>query len=313
MGDALPAAYPALPVPLVAMVAVVHGDTLVVEGGSLLEAHVPNSRSALNANRYTLDLTDPAAEWQPSEMDWPMQQGSLVSYGGQLYQTGGMAWTNDDGEEIHIISRPALRRWDDATDGWVDLPSMPSEFGRSSHAHALIGSTLYLTGGWALTGASGSGMYLESMLHIDLADPDAGWTETPVDFTIRDHCAAALDGRIWVIGGMTVETMWPATPRIFDPETGTWSEGPELPTVAPINGFGCSAAVHDGRLYVNVADGKIVRLTEDGAAWEDFTRPNPGRIFGAMVVHRDRLLLLGGGIGRNVTPQDTFEVFPVGD
>jgi len=308
----LPETYPSLPGALVASPATVHGDTLVVAGGNRFEAHMGQSTEALNPDRYTLDLLDADAEWQAAPMDWRMQQGSLVSHGGALYQAGGMTFGNAPGEDVMLTSRPDLRRWDADADEWVDLPPMPGEFGRASHGTALAGSVLYLSGGWALSGPSGSGEYLLSMASIDLDDPDAGWTEHPLDFTLRDHCSAAHGGRIWLIGGMTVETTWPAVPRVYDPAADTWSEGPELPLRSPIKGFGCGAVAHAGRLYINTAEG-IMRLAEDESAWETVAQLEEGRLFGALVAHDGRLLLVGGGIGMNVTPQDTVDVIPLGD
>ena len=146
---------------------------------------------------------------------------------------------------------------------------------------------------------------------FDLDDIDAGWTEAAVEFTLRDHCSAAHGGRIWLIGGMTEQTMWPAIPRVYDPAAGTWSDGPELPLRSPIKGFGCGATAADGRLYVNTAEG-ILQLSEDESAWETIARPEPGRLFAQLVAHRGRLLLLGGGTGMAVTPDSTVSVVPLG-
>lgn len=59
--------------------------------------------------------------------------------------------------------------------------------------------------------------------------------------------AVSFEGRIWLIGGFDTTSNVPvASVSLFDPTSGTWSEGPALP--APRGGH--AAAVLDGRIHV---------------------------------------------------------------
>jgi hypothetical protein len=57
--------------------------------------------------------------------------------------------------------------------------------------------------------------------------------------------AAALAGRIYVVGGEAPEGTFPHV-EIFDPASNRWSRGPDLPT--PRHGLG--VVEFQGRLYV---------------------------------------------------------------
>jgi hypothetical protein len=77
---------------------------------------------------------------------------------------------------------------------------------------------------------------------------------------------------MYVMGGLNEQWQMVRETNIFDPETGAWTKGPELPG-DEMNGFSPAAAVHDGELYVSVADGGLYRLTSEG--WQKASAAKP--------------------------------------
>jgi len=109
------------------------------------------------------------------------------------------------------------------------------------------------------------------------------------------HTAQVLDGRIWLVGGrdfQEVRETW-----IFDPETESYADGPDLPTVQN----GLVSAVHDDVLYAigganqfGVALPTVRRLDAAGAAWVNL-RPMPtGRRDAAAAVLGGLIYVIGG-------------------
>lgn len=60
--------------------------------------------------------------------------------------------------------------------------------------------------------------------------PETGWRQAPPLPVARLGVgAAALDGRLWVVGGLTADRQTSSRVDVYDPDSGTWSAGPELP------------------------------------------------------------------------------------
>jgi hypothetical protein len=82
----------------------------------------------------------------------PLQSASLVADpGGALYRVGGMTAANgiDDLEE-ELYSVDSFERYDPGADAWTELPPLPET--RSSHDAVVVGETIYVFGGWQLSG-----------------------------------------------------------------------------------------------------------------------------------------------------------------
>lgn len=57
-----------------------------------------------------------------------------------------------------------------------------------------------------------------------------GWrTEPPLPEPIQEITGAVHEGRLWIAGGFDDSTAVTRAVRIFDPESGEWSSGPDLP------------------------------------------------------------------------------------
>jgi hypothetical protein len=117
------------------------------------------------------------------------------------------------------------------------------------------------------------------------------------------------EGKLYVIGGFTEEEEASRRVDIFDPATGTWAQGPDLPG-EPINGFAPAACTVGGQVHVSVADGSVHRLSETGRHWEPVASVVP-RIVHRAVPDGDAHLVLVGGAAHAVN-LDLVERVPVG-
>ena len=105
---------------------------------------------------------------------------------------------------------------------------------------------------------------------------------------------AAHDGKVFVIGGLTDAGKSERTVSIFDTKAGKWSDGPPIPGEDG-NGFTPAAAVHNGRLYVTPADGKVYMLNDKCDTWTSMGELKAKRFVARMVPGPNgRLVVLGG-------------------
>ena len=81
---------------------------------------------------------------------------------------------------------------------------------------------------------------------------------------------------------------------LFDPQTNTWSDGPQL-TGDTMEAFGASAFAQGDHLYVTGVKGRILRLSDNGQAWDEVGRMEQGRFFHRLLpLGDDRLIIVGG-------------------
>jgi hypothetical protein len=202
--------------------------------------------------------------------------------------------TTDDEEDLH--STTEFSEFDPATKKWTDFAPLPAP--RSSHNAVVIGDRLYVTGGWTLSG-SREGEWLEDSLVYDFNDPGKGWQKLPEqDFRRRALAAGQWQGKLVALGGMDQRAKPSQRVDWFDPQSGKWFRGPDLPG-AGMAGFGVSGWNLDGRLYVSGFRGQVFRLSDDGSEWEEVARLATPRFFHQLVpAGIDGALLAVGGASR---------------
>lgn len=283
---------PALPVAVSSFGAAVCDGWLYVYGGHTGEEH---AHSAANLSPHFCRLRlNGGQEWEQLPMQTPLQGLPLVAHGGKLYRVGGLNARNattDDEEDLH--STAEFAEFDPATGRWTSLAPLPAP--RSSHNAVVIGDKLYVVGGWTLSGTD-EGEWLDDSLVYDFANPSEGWQPLPEqNFRRRALAAGHWQGKLLAIGGMDEQPKVSQRVDVFDPQTGRWSRGPDLPG-AGMAGFGVSAWNLDGRLYVSGFRGRVYRLSDDGSRWDEVARLATPRFFHQMVPagERDTLLILGG-------------------
>ncbi|GAA6087414.1 kelch-like protein 23 [Tachysurus ichikawai] len=147
----------------------------------------------------------------------------------RMYIIGGYYW--HPLSEIHI--------WDPICNTWVQRKDMP-DYTRESYSVSLIGSNIYVTGGYRTETVDA----LDTVWIYNI-DSDE-WTEGCAMITARYyHCSVPLHGCIYVIGGYTGGAPTQET-EFYDPLKKKW-----FPVADMIEGVGnASACVVQDRIYV---------------------------------------------------------------
>jgi hypothetical protein len=302
-----PAPLPPLPEPLSSFGAAVADGWLYVYGGHTGTEH-QHSAANLSNHFRRIQLAGDTQQWEELPVQTPLQGLALVAHGGKIYRIGGMNARNatpDDEEQLH--STAEFAEFDPTTRQWKALEPLPAP--RSSHNAVVIGDRLYVVGGWALSGSS-PGEWQDGALMFDFGDlplgrelgaeRQAGWQTLPdPPFNRRAIAVGHWNDRVVVIGGIDEEGEVSQRVDLFDPDTGTWSEGPELPGNGGHSGFGVSAWNLDGKLYVSGLRGSVYRLNDAGSAWEEVARLARGRFFHQLVPTEHGGLLAVGGASRD--------------
>ncbi len=176
-----------------------------------------------------------------------LDAGSAV-LGGRLYMVGGKTAAAGHVSSLYI--------YDPAADLWTRGPDLPGA-GVENPAVASFGGKLYVFGGAT---APFSGAVRTAAVYDPLS---GGWRTLASMPTARGGAAAgALDGRIYVAGGMDAGGASLASVDVYDPASDSWRSAPAMGTPRDNPG----AAVLDGELYVfggrtRRADGTVVEGT----------------------------------------------------
>jgi N-acetylneuraminic acid mutarotase len=161
-------------------------------------------------------------------MATPRSSASAVSLKGKIFVLGGA----DCGNFFSTVEV-----YDPATNTWSAAAPMPTN--RALHAAVALNGKIYVTGGAAL-GADGLFFFPTT---LDVYDPDIDtWsTKKPLPAPRAVHAAVALDGLIYVVGGLG-----DMSTTVYNPASDTWTEkGAKFPD--PRGDL--TAAVFNGALY----------------------------------------------------------------
>jgi non-specific serine/threonine protein kinase len=196
-----------------------HGSVWVVGG-------ILGDKATAKAESY-----DPVVDKWKAGPSLPIQvhHASGASYKGELVVLGG--WIPDGPNLTAAISDRvfALRNGQ-----WVDLPRLSHP--RAAAAAAVVGDKLVVVGGQA------DGQLVPT---TEVFDGDH-WRDAAAMPTLREHLAAASDGRfVYVVGGRDLSPAKNfATLERYDPAADTWQKLPDMPTARG----GLGATVVNGRL-----------------------------------------------------------------
>jgi hypothetical protein len=248
---------------------VVSDGWLYVYGGHIAHTH-SYSTDAVSGRFRRLKLAD-GKTWEELPGGPGLQGMNLATYQGKIYRIGGMEPRNKPGEKQAIFSVADCARFDPETKRWEALPPLPEP--RSSHDVVVIGDKLIVVGGWNLKGPAGE-KWAETLEILDLSAKALEWKSARQPFQRRALMAAADSDRMYVVGGFDDRGRIVREVAIYDPKVDHWTKGPALPG-GEINGFAPAACVHDGVLYVSVADGSLYRLDAAGPRWEKLGASTP--------------------------------------
>lgn len=278
---------PDLPLPVASFGATAREDgSVFVYGGHSGTRHKYN-RDEVHGTLYRWQPG--AAAWEKLADDEPAQGASLLAVPGGVLRIGGMAARNAKGEKHDLWSSETAAIYDTQSGRWTPLPKLPQR--RSSHDSTLVGSTVYVVGGWAMLGASDVKWH-DTYLTLDLNQPEAGWKEHPQPFKRRALAVQAVDGKVYALGGMDSDDDLLRTVSVLDTTTGKWTEAGMLPK-DDLGGFGFAALAHEGRLFASGAAGVLLEW-KDGN-WAEVAKLAHPRYFHRLVsAGSGRVLALGG-------------------
>ncbi len=279
-------------------------NRIFVYGGHIGNAHSYWDESQSN-ELMSLDLNAASKPWQVVATGKRLQGLAMVAHGTKLICIGGFQARNKKGEEHDLHSASDVDVYDTETATWTQLPSLPQ--GRSSHDAAIIGDTVYVVGGWTLSGNEETHWH-QKALSMDLGAEHPQWTELPVQpFERRALAAVEHLGKLYVIGGMNSDGAPTRECEIYDPKSKTWSKGPEMDGQDGMAGFGASGWSMNGRLIVSNIHGDVQELAKDGATWLDRGKSNDARFFHRLLpLTDDSLVAIGGASmesGKFLTPE----------
>jgi len=226
----------------------------------------------------------------------PTQGPALVSSAEALIRVGGMRARNAKGQQDDIWSLDEVAAFSPESKTWTSLPALPRP--RSSHAAALIGNTLYVVGGWQLSGSAKGGSFADSLLALDLST--RVYRSLPQPFLRRAVAAGALDGKLVVIGGIGADSTISREVHVFDPASGSFSRAADFPA----DGFGVAASSSGDVLYASARDGALYALADTTGSWSKVGTLSFPRFFHQLVqLTPTRVLAIGGISGMHAGPR----------
>ncbi|MFC1500433.1 Kelch repeat-containing protein [Candidatus Zixiibacteriota bacterium] len=134
-----------------------------------------------------------------------------------------------------------LEIYNPVTGVWTVGDSMTTP--RSTAASAVIDGKLYVVGG---TDRAYPGRPVYDVLEVYDPVTDSWTSKAPMLTPRWGAGAAAVDGKLYVMGGAHSKKIFYDTLEIYDPATNAWTTGPSM----PIKLFGPAVAVIDGVIYV---------------------------------------------------------------
>lgn len=279
-----------MPVAVSSFGAVSSGGYVYFFGGHAGNRHEYSSNDVSGAF-HRLDLAT-GREWEPLAASTPAQSPALAADDNYIYKVGGMAARNARGEPHNLWSHDDASRFNFQTRQWQALPDLPTP--RSSHDGIVVNGKLFIVGGWALSGGEAGAIWATNALALDLRRADSKWQSVPQPFLRRGLCVAALGSKLYAIGGIETNASPTLAVSVLDTESMKWSDGPPLPP-GKLKGFGNSACVVKGRLYVSGMSGVVWRLNRNADGWEEAARLGEARFFHRLVPGLDgRIIALGG-------------------
>jgi N-acetylneuraminic acid mutarotase len=181
-----------------------------------------------------LQIFDPATGSVEAGPAMPTARGGAAAVGldGKLHVIGGVvAFGNDPmGSESNTHEV-----FDPSTGTWSSRAAMPSP--RWGHGAVTVDGKIYVFGGWA----PGFEVYYPG---------NDSWTSFSSEVARADLAAAALRGKIYLIGGGEIQSGCCEVPTSlvdsFDPQSGSWTRATAMPTAR----MGHRAAVVGQAIYV---------------------------------------------------------------
>ncbi len=184
-----------------------------------------------------VEAYDPKSDtWADSApLPRPLHHPNAAVVEDRLYVVGALVGTQ-------FAALGDVYRYDPGTNAWTQLTSMPPGTQRGAGAAAVIGTKIYVAGGYRQGSVADFSAY-------DTATDT--WEILPSLSELRDHLVGgAVGDKIYAIGGRRNGALR-ANVDEFDPSSATWTSGTPMLTARA----GCAAAVISERIYVAGGEG----------------------------------------------------------
>ncbi len=285
--EATGALLPVMPLAVTSFGGASDGKYAYVLGGYFGTPH-QYSREGQSKKVSRLALDGKSAWEDLGELPVGLQGLSAASFKGKVCRFGGNQIENAENEPTKMRSVKDAGCFDVDKKEWSALPDMP--VARSSHENAVIGSTVYVAGGWTLDGNARSGTFVSDVLALDLASKQPAWKALEAPFKRRAVGVAAAGKKLVVVGGITAENAPSSAVDVYDTVKGTWSKGPDYPADA----FGIAATSVDGTVYASARDGMVRSYRPGDAKWQDVRPLAFSRFFHRLEPAGTELVAIGG-------------------
>ena len=295
--------WPPLPKAITSFGAEVLGGHVYVYGGHTGKAHDYSEETTLG-DFMRLQLVD-GAEWETLPGANRAQGTRLAAFEGAIYRLGGMQPRKEADGHVGLYSLADFARYDLRKRKWTKLSSMPEE--RSSHEAVIVGSKIYVGGGWKMEGEAGGKFWHDTMFVVDLRESEPKWKLLPQPFRRRALSAESVNGKIYFIGGMDEDNNTSREVDVYDTASEKWRKGPMLPS-GPMQGFGSASCRVDGRLIVSPYSANLWTLNATGNGWENWGKLTQRRFFHRIVPMPDGRLLAIAGASRREGHLSALEV-----
>lgn len=210
------------------------GGKLYVVGGCVIDIFPCTS----NPPTSNLLVYDPATDTWAAKAPMPTARWALGvgAINGKLYAVGGLGPCSP----CNAVS--TLEVYDPSTDSWQTRTPMPDALG--GVGAAVIDGKLYVTGGYRTPDIYGS----TAVASVYMYDPtgDAWTSKAPMPTERAEHGAAALNGILYVMGGVGGNFSNRPSMVAYDAASDNWNAAPSLPEGLTAT----SAAAVGGSIYV---------------------------------------------------------------
>lgn len=190
-------------------------------------------------------VVDRVEAYDPSSDSWrdvaplpgPRHHVNAAQVGGKIYVLGGLVTNGFNATGESFV-------YDPSSDGWSPIASMPAGTERGGAAVGVIGTEIYVAGGYR------NGSVVDFSTYDTASDM---WTVHPALPSPRDHLVGgAIGGVFYAVGGRVGSLDNVMAPvDVFDPASGSWTVGAEMLTPRA----GCAAAVLGTELFVFGGEG----------------------------------------------------------
>lgn len=161
-----------------------------------------------------------------------------------VYAFGGIT-TGLTNADIH---RSAFRYDVDAA-MWTALPDIPDTLGKIASSASVVGSTVYVIGGYHVFNGAPFELSSNKVHRLDLLTDTWLANGASVPVPIDDQVQAVWhDSLIYVIGGWSNTTNVPNV-QVYDPALDQWSVGTPLPNTNLYKAFGASGTIIGDTIY----------------------------------------------------------------